>query len=102
MMGELPLIEKGTLSQPNWWKAKGGSDFPRDPPSGALSYNDIFQQQAKCLYEPDDKNMKVKLFHTHETSFWLKNHQLYVQRLHLVIRVQVFNFSAPLNIDLQN
>jgi len=54
------------------------------------------------MYEPDETNMKVELFHTHEPSPWLKTHQLYVQRAHLVIRGQVFTFSALLNIGLQN
>lgn len=54
------------------------------------------------MYEPDETTMKVKLFHTHEPSLWLKKHQLCVRRVHLVIRVQVFTFSALLNIDLQN
>ena len=54
------------------------------------------------MYEPDETNMKVKLFPTHAPRLWLKNHQLYVQRVHLVIRVQIFTFSALLNIDIQN
>lgn len=45
------------------------------------------------MYEPEEPNMKVKLFHICEQSLWLKKCQLYVQRLHLC------NWSTYFHLD---
>lgn len=76
--------------------------LPHLPLSDALCYNDSFQQQAMWMYEPDETNMKIKLFHTHEPSLWFRKYHQYGQRVHLVIGVQVFTFSVLLKIDLHN